>query len=259
MLSNLPTGHFSPSIAQRGKSASVLRRAETDPAYLRLYTGGQTGTAGKALYGGRMVKCAAIWAALRGMGGRDLTQAQGHTSGSFDLSLGAGQQENVGKYIKNQAEPKPNPWTVAGVQGAVRREGGKTESEQDIKSAVNPRKGYARLIAAGTIRHAGLVRVGTQESPSHRLQPRQILSGVRKEFTLLKSMHRDPLSLHQINGVIRPHGIVAYDADFSRPGTDPGSDDLSVDHYSVRGLCRRAAGRALLCLSLRPPQRQAGV
>jgi hypothetical protein len=50
---------------------------------------------------------------------------------------------------------------VAGVQGAVRADGGKNESEQDVKTGVNPHSGYDRLIVAGTIRHAGLVRVGT--------------------------------------------------------------------------------------------------
>ena len=108
-----------------------------------------------------MVECATFWTALGCMGSRDLAQAQRHTSGRVDLSLGTGQQENVGECIEKQAEPKPNPWSVAGVQGAVRADGGKNESEQDVKTGVNPHSGYDRLIVAGTIRHAGLVRVGT--------------------------------------------------------------------------------------------------
>ena len=180
------------------------------------------------------------------MGSRDLAQAHRYTGGRTDLSPGPGQQEKVGECIENQAEPKPSPGTVAYVQGTVRAEGGKNESEEDVKTAVNPHTGYARLIVTGTIGHAGLVRVSTQESPSYRLQPHQILSRVRKEFTLLISMHRNPLSLHQINRVIGPHGIVADDTDFSGLGADLGSDNHSVDHYLIRGLRRPAARRALL-------------
>src|SRR5262249_31157691 len=131
------------------------------------------------------------------MGGRDLAQARRHTSGRVDLSLGTGQQENVGDYIENQAEPKPKPRTVARVQGAVRAESGKNESEQDVEAAVNPHPGYSRTIIAGTIRHARLIRVGAQERPSQGLQPHQILSRMQKEFTLLPSMHRYPLPLHE--------------------------------------------------------------
>jgi hypothetical protein len=82
---------------------------------------------------------------------------------------------------------------------------------------------------------------------------------MRKKFTLLPGMDGDPLSLYQVNRVIGPHWIVANDADFSRVGADSSSDDLSVDHYPVRGLRRPATGRTLLRLFPRAPQRQARV
>jgi hypothetical protein len=47
----------------------------------------------------------------------------------LDLSLGTGQEENVGERIENETEPKPSPRIVAGVQSAVRAEGGKNEPE----------------------------------------------------------------------------------------------------------------------------------
>ena len=203
-----------------------------------------------------MVKCAALGAVLRCMGGRDLAQARRYTSGRADLSLGSGQQENVGEGIDNEAEPKPSRWTVASVQGAVRADGAKNESQQEVKTTVNPRAGCLLLIVAGAIRHAGLVRVGAKESPSQGLQPHQIPSRMRKEFRFLPRMHRDPLSLHEINRVVRPHRIVADDTSFPWAGADPGPHDLSVARCSVRRLCEPAAARTLWCLFSRTQARQ---
>src|SRR6516225_9053086 len=104
---------------------------ETDPPHLRLYSWGQTRTAFETSHRGRMVKCAALGAMLRSMGSRDLAQARRYTSGRADLSLGAGQQENVGEGIENEAEPKPSPGTVAYVQSTVRADSSKHKSEQD--------------------------------------------------------------------------------------------------------------------------------
>jgi len=120
------------------------------------------------------------------------------------------------------------------VQGAVRAGRSKNESKQDVKAGVNPHAGYFPAIVPGTIRHAGLIRVGTQECPSQGFQPYQILARMQKELTLLRtSMHRHPLSLHRINRVIGPYRIVADKTDFSSRGAHTRSDALSVNHCFV--------------------------
>ena len=110
------------------------------------------------------------------MGSRDLAQAQRHTRGRADFPLGTSQQQNVGEGIDNEAEPKPSRWTVASVQGAVRADGAKNESQQEVKTTVNPRAGHLLLIVASAIGHTGLIRVGAKECPSQGLQPYQIPS-----------------------------------------------------------------------------------